>query len=659
MVAEVGKGKMVDCWQVKIKVTYAPVPFKSEILPQDPNDPFPKTHTIRSFLFEPIKKFPPHCYGLEIITGEKLCFNFLMYASTEAEALEIGHTWLMGLQHEFRGMNCELECNHCKNLALSIFDSVKIFEINLPAASINRDQVNLIDRIVNAFYFSKKFHVQILLFWQLFYEEDKIFNDFNGLYNMRIFVMYDPLVIVNKSYYQLRGILKYLCLDIENDHGERADISTYENLKIEDILNGNLFKDNDYNGSRFRAEDINLDFPESLPLPKIPILENENVKYTNINKYFKKTAIPIGNHIKNGIITDHILYLPINKMPQDLVIFGKSGSGKTYFLAHLISKLKLKAKKLGILSLNLAKENQEIYYKGFKVIKYSDENFSVPFFLNKEYHNFFKRLQETATYICASLGLKNVFEKIIYRTMVGLLEKKGELPEKFIILLRFVEVFMKNNPYGKEEQSNLMQAFRNRMNVFDEEKVHKVLKRSIHLPWWIKEWMRCEKIYLDLSMCSKFIKLLIVNAIFQIIRTFTKDIEAEELRYIIVIDEVHAILEKPINTNSDDADFIMKEQMAKIFSELLKEYHSRGVGFIIADQSPERLFDDVASQPSIKVLFRLDYPNNLIFSEDPKERQMLTQLENRLALVMNGATGEKYLMKSLYFSLNSSSKRIK
>lgn len=92
--------------------------------------------------------------------------------------------------------------------------------------------------------------------------------------------------------------------------------------------------------------------------------------------------------------------------------------------------------------------------------------------------------------------------------------------------------------------------------------------------------------------------------------------------------------------------------MAKIFSELLKEYRSRGVGFVVADQSPARLLDDVASQPSIKVIFREDYPNNLLFSEDTYERQLLTQLPNRLALVINGATGEKCLIETLNFSLN-------
>ncbi len=92
--------------------------------------------------------------------------------------------------------------------------------------------------------------------------------------------------------------------------------------------------------------------------------------------------------------------------------------------------------------------------------------------------------------------------------------------------------------------------------------------------------------------------------------------------------------------------------MAKIFSELLKEYRSRGIEFVIADQSPKSLFEDIVTQPSIKIVFRSDYPNNLLFSEDPEERQMLTQLENRLALVINGATGEKYIIKTLDYTRN-------
>ena len=316
----------------------------------------------------------------------------------------------------------------------------------------------------------------------------------------------------------------------------------------------------------FVQEDVNFDFPENLPLPRLPILSNENVRYIDIQESFKKKAITVGRHIKNSVITDHETFVPISKLPQDLAIFGKSGSGKTYFLARFIEELANKSKNVGILVLNVAKESQEIFYHDFTKVKYSDEDFHLPYFIKPEKESLKKRLQETATYICASLGLKNVFEKIIYRTEVGFLELKAKLPEFFIDLLRGVERYIKKNPYGPEEQANLLQVFRNRMNVFDEEKVQDVLKLTENLPKWVIDWLDGYNIFLDLSMCSKFVKMLIVNAKFQLVRAVTKDSEAEELKYLIVIDEAHAILEKPITTNSDDADFIMKEQMAKILS---------------------------------------------------------------------------------------------
>ena len=187
--------------------------------------------------------------------------------------------------------------------------------------------------------------------------------------------------------------------------------------------------------------------------------------------------------------------------------------------------------------------------------------------------------------------------------------------------------------------------------MFDEDKIQDVLKLSNDLPNWFRDWMDGKNTFLDLSMCSKFVMMLLVNAIFQLIRAITKDNLIEQLKYIVVIDEAHIILEKPITNNSDDADFIMKEQMAKIFSELLKEYRSRGVGFILADQSPSSLFNEISSQPSIKIIFREDYPNNTLFSEDIRERQMITQVPNRLALVINGATGEKYLIKTIDYNI--------
>ncbi|MFX1395776.1 MAG: ATP-binding protein [Promethearchaeota archaeon] len=440
-------------------------------------------------------------------------------------------------------------------------------------------------------------------------------------------------------------------MDLETHDGILSRIHEASDLKIKDVLSLNLFNGVEKNKHAIlTCREMTFDFPVDLPLPRFPIVEGENVRYIDLSAEFVKQAVSLGKHLKDSVITDHEVFTPIKKLSQDVAIFGKSGSGKTFFLARFVKELAQKVPEVGILVLNLAKSSQEAFYDGFKVIRYTDDDFSLPYYYSTPEAPREKLLQETATHICASLGLKNVFEKIIYRTQVGFERKVGKLPEHFIHLLTGVENYIKNNPYGPEEQANLLQVFRNRKNVFDEEKIMDVLRIRNGLPDWLEGWLGGMNVFLDLSACNKFVKTLLVNCLFQVVRTVTKDEIEERLKHLIVIDEAHSILEKPITTNSDDADFIVKEQMNKIFSELLKEYRSRGVGFVLADQSPSSLFGDVVAQPSLKVIFRQDYPNNLMFSESPTERQALTQLPNRIALVLNGATGEKFLVKTLDFN---------
>ena len=636
-------------WQTRIRITQAPELFEPQNIPESAVPFYQKHDDIRSFLYDPFGSNPPGAYGLELTANDNIEVVFFTTEPSQLVALRSGHAWLSNLRFKFIGLDGIVEAKPIENHSQEISKENQFFEIVLPMGYI-KNKINIIERFISAFYHKTAHTTQLIILWQR-EPRSEMSQEQSNLFNIRVFIKYDLNYSNVEERVKLEGEIQFLSMDIENQMGDRARVFNPSGLSNLDLLNGNVFNDGSETLRNFIQEDVNFDFPENLPLPRLPILKNENVRYIDIHEEFKKKAITVGHHIKNGVITKHETFVPINKLPQDLAIFGKSGSGKTYFLARFIQELTLKSKNVGILVLNVAKESQEIFYHNFKKVKYSDMDFHIPYFIKAERETLKKRLQETATYICASLGLKNVFEKIIYRTEVGFLELKSELPEYFIGLLRGVEIYIRNNPYGPEEQANLLQVFRNRMNVFDEDKVQNVLKITEELPKWVSNWLSGENIFLDLSMSSKFVKMLIVNAIFQLVRTVTKDSETEELKYLIVIDEAHAILEKPITTNSDDADFIMKEQMAKIFSELLKEYRSRGVGFVIVDQSPDNLFKDVASQPSIKVIFRQDFPNNTLFSEDPNERQMLTQLENRLALAINGPTGEKYLIKTLDYKL--------
>ena len=637
-------------WQVRIRLTQAPYPFEPETITEGSTTVYQQIENIRSFLvdfFGPEKNL---AYGLEISAHDKLEIKFFARAESQLEALEIGETWLSSLRFTFLGLDGKIEVVPISIEVEQTFRSYRITEIVLPGILL-KYKVNLIDRFINSFYFSQRYNLRFFIFWRRD-ASSHINMKQSDLFDFRILIFYNLANLSLEDRSKILGHLRFMTVAMESDEGERAIITEPSDVSILDLMGCTMFKQKNSTRTRVSKQTVNFDFPENMPLPQIPILAKENVRYIDIDDDFKAHALKLGKHINKGVITNHDTFVPIKKLAQDMVIFGKSGSGKTFFLAGLIEELSRKAKDVGILVLNVAKTSQDAFYKDFSVIKYSDDDFRVPYFYKGDSHSLEKYLQETATYICASLGLKNVFEKIIYRTSVGFMKLKGELPDFFLSLLKGVENYIIKNPYGPEEQANLLQVFRNRKNVFDEDKIQDVLKLSNDLPNWFSDWMGGKNTFLDLSMCSKFVMMLLVNAIFQLIRAVTKDNLIEQLKYVVVIDEAHVILEKPITNNSDDADFIMKEQMAKIFSELLKEYRSRGVGFILADQSPSSLFDEISSQPSIKVIFREDYPNNSLFTEDIRERQMITQVPNRLALVINGATGEKYLVKTLDYILD-------
>jgi hypothetical protein len=173
------------------------------------------------------------------------------------------------------------------------------------------------------------------------------------------------------------------------------------------------------------------------------------------------------------------------------------------------------------------------------------------------------------------------------------------------------------------------------------------------IPQWFTEWRKGKKIFLDFSMCNLYEKRLLTSAIFQLIRSLTPDIDIGKLQNIILIDEAHQILEKPISNNYDDDDYISREQLEKIFNELLREFRSKGMSFILSDQTPSRLFTCVTTLPSLKFLFRVGHPCNTTLIGNPKEQDFLMLQKNRQALILNGISGEKYIIETIDYQLPS------
>ncbi len=350
-------------WQSRIQITQTPQSFIPQVIPETAVPFYQRHEDIRSFLYDPFGDNPPGTYGLELTAKDNVEVVFFSKFDSQSDAIKSGYAWLSNLKYKFRGLDGTVKAKSIMKHDPETQNECHLSEIILPQGFIKK-KINIIERFISAFYYTTEHTVQLFILWRREPRSEKS-QEQSNLFNLRIFIEYHLKNSDIEEKLKLEGILQFLSMDIENQKGDRARIVNPSDISHLDLLKGDVFNDDNELLRNFVQEDVNFDFSESLPIPRLPILENENVRYIDIHDDFKRKAISVGNHIKDGVITDHETFIPINKLAQDLAIFGKSGSGKTYFLARFITELTSKAKNVGILVLNVAKESQEIFYQGF------------------------------------------------------------------------------------------------------------------------------------------------------------------------------------------------------------------------------------------------------------------------------------------------------
>ncbi len=651
------KKKRALFWHARVKILQG-------TLEKEPIEKDKTNQNIKTWLQDYFSNSSRYC--LELVSHKDFNWTFLMRARREAKARIIGEALLTRLLSIFPGVDAELEIEPVTRK--KIYKNNVFWEIKLPKPPY-LEKFTLINDFITIFHRSKQ-EIKVYIMWKKatprkiekirykiqrmkFKDEDekkqylKMWEE--ELFRVRIFVSYrifeKDLRERELELQRIEGRIKSLTMSGRNlkkaAQIKRVTSGTY----------GNILRVNLFSGSYITPYCVDFDILKITPLVKPFTLESENVKYipTDISN---PDYILIGRHVNQGRKTEHRMLIQKNGFAQSLLVAGQQGTGKTYLLAQIVNEFHKKAPDIGILILNLGKGNQEGFYKTDKVIKFGSPDFHVPYFVNGHYLE--RSIQETATYLIASTGLKNIVEKNMVNVMQAFIDKKGKLPRSLKFLFKELIRYFDLHPYHVKFQTNILRALKNRVLSLLS---NPVLEKAINLapndeiPQWFKDWRKGKKVFLDLSMCNIYEKRLITNAIFQLIRSRTPDIEVGKLQNIILIDEAHQILEKSITNNYDDDDYISRTQLEKIFNELLREFRSKGFSFILSDQTPSRLFDCVITLPSLKILFRVGHPCNTRLVGNQKEQDFLMLQKNRQALVLNGITGEKYIIETLDFSL--------
>ena len=199
--------------------------------------------------------------------------------------------------------------------------------------------------------------------------------------------------------------------------------------------------------------------------------------------------------------------------------------------------------------------------------------------------------------------------------------------------------------------SNIQRAISNRvMNLLSSQFIKDIVEMG-PVPTWFNEWMNGKTVYIDLHNFTVDGKRLIAHAIFQMIRTLLPELETEELKYLILLDEAHEISKRPRNQSYNDDETVTQHYLEIVFEKLLRAFRSRGVGLVISDHLPFLLFEGVYKLPSIKAIFRSDKDFLRFITNNAEEQDMLANQKNRRALILDGVNARKFSIYTADFHL--------
>jgi hypothetical protein len=423
-------------------------------------------------------------------------------------------------------------------------------------------------------------------------------------------------------------------------------------------------------GSVITPNAVDFDFSHPFPMKKAGFFKNENFLPPKIgvgtisqnenwigngdgkmNRVAGKIGngsndfITLGTYLSRGTITGMTGAIRINSLTQSAAIFGKSGTGKTTLLMDMMRQLTEKKPGVGKLYLNISKEGEEKKFPADIAIIYGREKLPIPYFTGDPRTE--RDVEQNAANIASSLGLLQNAELYLINLMNLIVEKTGGLPETFDALLGYLLEYIEKNPYSQNTQADIMQAFEHRINLLRNNGIFiESTKLKPGLPDWFVKWLEGKDVYIDLTRCSKYTMRFFIITIFQMVRTYTKQLEDEKLLNTIIIDEAHVIFGRPRDNDTYDGHNIAMKKLDEIVSIFLKELRSRGVGAIFADQQPSSILSAPGTQPALRILFRLENTCASLFTNDPEEVRFIMGQENYTAVVINGTTGEKYSIRT-------------
>lgn len=656
-----------DCWHSVVKIT------------QVPNEEV-KNERETTWLCDPLSmdeetESKVYCTKFTL-DGDYFSWKFYLKEETKKKAIESGYCFLDYMQEAFPGLDGHVKVKPIYLQHLS--DNKNFSELVLPEPPY-RERIELIKKIVNFFCNIEEYKVKIYIFWQRsddiigeisdteLEKQHKIIEDY---YKIKIFINSIPISPRVEKREDLKAVFEghrqSLRSGIGNDKNERAKIVDRPSVTLENIVNFLVFfknRDRINTGKYYRLikeiigevklpgfvnpKSIDFTIPIGFPLDQAKKIQNENIGFSSAFK----NGLFLGYWIRNGVIKRKRRYLKFDDLLHHNFITGLTGVGKSNFCYHVTKELATKVPHVGLLIINIKKEEEMKFFQADINLKYKD--LEVPYSFFDDEGDVSDAIEDFVPLLVAGLGLPPFIEHPFANSIKAYYDEHKTLPIELKDLFPPLLLWFKNKvKYDAEVNSRAVSAIENRaIRLLNSQVVKKVVRLRKDLPEWFREWKNGKNVFIDLTSCkSPIIKSLVLVLIFQMVKLFTPELHKIEpgkkllgnLQYVIMVDEIGEFLARASSPNYYDDEHLAKYQIDKMWEDILGGFRSRGVALISVDNKPSRLFESVYSLPSIQVVFRTAHSCNHLFTRRLEEQEFLKGLEHRRAIVMDGVNGYKY-----------------
>ena len=368
---------------------------------------------------------------------------------------------------------------------------------------------------------------------------------------------------------------------------------------------------------------------EAVQLFRIPIGTRKVTAGVTIHEVDKKNkkfadgvvnsaAISVGR-LQNVITTEDV-YIGVNlkDITKHMLVVGTPGSGKSTFLVGLMDRLWKQPEKIPFLVIEPAKNEYRSLIDSISDLQVFSpgKNNVAPFVLNPfvppKGVNIEKYKSIVKSAFSAAFEMWTPLDQLFDETLNICYSEQGWLDSTVVedssecfSLVDFIQTYKEvvgSKGYSGEYKKQIEAAGVLRFNGLIEQNANIFDSRySVPVEDILKSPTVIELSNIKDVKQKSFVIALLLNNIYAYVEA--NNINDGKLKNVILLEEAHALLCGDSVGTNDTAN--SNAAAVKLLTDMLAEIRSRGVGIVIADQSPKKVTSAVIANTNIKVMFRL------------------------------------------------------